>query len=134
MLLLEYCTLVLSFFLCIAFLFFFMLCFFSVNCSVFFSIFGLIFSYVSQCSPHWFVAFSLVFGPPQNPHVAEAFLRFPWLVPLSPWGFFFCLPLPLLCSAFYRAREHAETSSPVNQSMSGIMGKRSWCRGRDLLE
>ena len=30
-------------------------------------------------------------------------------------------PLPLLCSAFYRAREHAETSSPVNQSMSGIV-------------
>jgi len=38
----------------------------------------------------------------------------------------------LLCPAFYWAREHAETSSPVNQSMSGIVGKRSWCSGLEL--
>jgi hypothetical protein len=38
--------------------------------------------------------------------------------------FFLLPPLPPLCSAFYRARELAKTSSPVNQSTSGILGKR----------
>ena len=48
------------------------------------------------------------------------------------WLFFFLFFLPLLCSAFYRARELALNQSllqsciyrTVNQSTSGIVGKR----------
>jgi hypothetical protein len=38
---------------------------------------------------------------------------------------------PCLCSALpFIEPEHAEkTRSSVHQSMSGIMGKKSWCRG-----
>jgi hypothetical protein len=51
---------------------------------------------------------------------------FPALVPL-------CLPR-CLCSALpFIEPEHAEkTRSSVHQSMSGIMGKKSWCRGLEF--
>ena len=62
---------------------------------------------------------------PNTSSVAGLFIKIPFLVLFHP-PFCLCSALPFI------EPEHAKTSSPVNQSMSGIVGKRSWCRGLEL--
>jgi len=139
MMIIAYCFLWFSFHDHLSVLFFFLFLFFCVLCALYFWVWLL--SGAVGCSVSGLIAAGcyglLCFWVPSFWVLLESL--FPVFYSISFVAVFFfsvlpplLLPLPLLCSAFYRARACRKTRSSVHQSMSGIICKKSWCRGLEF--